>query len=304
MVMKNVVTGSLTSIFRSYIRYAPIRSGKEFVFKKIINPYLAWRSFSTVATTTFGAKVAVTLPDFIQSRIYFFGFWEPHLTQFIKKSLTKGDYFVDVGANIGYFSLLASDIVGQEGRVFSVEASPSIFRKLQNNVTLNKFQNIRLFNMAAADRDCMLSIYLGNDTNLGATTTVASVAAKGEQKLEAVIPAKPLSSIIGEENLLRARIIKIDVEGAEASVIRGISSLLSKFGDETEWVVEVNPGSSEEKIDEVTNLIASFRSAGYKLYQLTNDYCDGAYLLPNASYTLCELGDVKQQVDVVASKRR
>ena len=304
MSTKSVVTGSLTSVFRAYVRYAPIPSGKEFLFKRILNPYLTWRSYSTVATTTFGAKVAVSLPDLIQSRIYFFGVWEPHLTQFVRDTLSEGDYFVDVGANIGYFSLLASSLVGPRGKVFSVEASPSIFQKLQANIAMNKSANIAAFNMAASDREGTLSIYLGSDHNLGSTTTVASVASNGGQKLEAVIPAGPLPAIIGAENLLKARMIKIDVEGAEPSVIRGIGALLKEFGDETEWVIEISPGWSDQTGDETAELLASFREAGYKLYQLANDYRVGNYILPKAACPLRELENLNAQVDVVATKRR
>jgi FkbM family methyltransferase len=304
MIVKKIVTEGLTSIFRAYVRYAPTQIGKRLMFNKVINPYLSWRSFSTVATTIFGAKLAVSLPDLIQSRIYFFGFWEPQLTYFIKSGLKDGDYFVDVGANIGYFSLLASRIVGPKGRVFAVEASPCIFRKLEHNGGLNNCENISFFNIAASDAHGTLEIYLGNSENLGATTTVASVALLSAQKLEAKIPAAPLSAIIGEENLLNARIIKIDVEGAEPSVIRGIAALLHKFGDKTEWIIEISPQWSNEEGDETGKLIATFREAGYKLYKITNDYRIGAYLYPDSNDTLVELDEVIEQADVVASKRR
>jgi FkbM family methyltransferase len=300
MIAKSLVTDGLTSVFRTYVRYAPLQTGKELIFQRVVRPYLVWRKFSTVATTTFGAKISVNLPDLIQSRIYFFGFWEPNLTQFIKASLREGDRFVDVGANIGYFSLLASSIVGTSGQVYSVEASPSIYKKLRENIELNKCTNIQSFNLAASDVEGTLSIYLGNDDNLGATTTVASIANKSAQKLEAVIPAKPLPDIVGADNLLKARLIKIDVEGAEPSVIRGVGDLLEKFGNETEWVIEVTPGSGND----TDGILERFRNAGYKLYELTNDYRVGAYIFPNTNVTLRELKEVKTQVDVLASKRR
>lgn len=304
MFPKSLITAGLTAFFRTYIRYVPIRPGKELVFRRIIRPYLGWRSFSTVATTKFGAKIFVTLPDLIQSRIYFFGFWEPNLTHFIRHSLRAGDSFVDVGANIGYFSLLASRIVGERGQVFSVEASPFIHKKFLRNIDINKCRNIRSFNVAASDMEGSLSIYLGNNENLGATTTVASIAVKSAQKLEAVIPAKPLPAIIGVENLLGARLIKIDVEGAELSVVRGIGQLLDKFGDETEWVIEVWPEGGKGKDKDTTELLASFRKAGYKLFELPNDYRVGAYISPNAKFRLRELEEIRGQADVVASKRR
>lgn len=302
MFAKSFVTDGLTSIFRTYVRFAPIRAGKELIYQRIVRRYLDWRDFATIATTTFGAKIAVALPDLIQARIYFFGFWEPNLTHFIRSSLRPGDSFVDVGANVGYFSLLASSIVGARGKVFSVEASPSIYRKLEQNIALNKCGNIQSFNVAASDVEGMLSIYLGNADNLGATTTVASVADKGAQVLEAVIPARPLPEIIGVDNLLRARLIKIDVEGAESSVIRGIGALLGQFSDETEWVMEVAPQRGDGS--ETAELLASFKQAGYTLLELPNDYRVGAYIAPCSTFALREFDPTRGQVDVLATKNR
>lgn len=72
--------------------------------------------------------------------------------------LKPGDVFVDVGANIGYFSLLASKLVGPGGRVVAIEASPEVFDLLRRNLELNKAHNVRAVNVAISDREGSLQL--------------------------------------------------------------------------------------------------------------------------------------------------
>ena len=161
-----------TSTLRCYVRYAPGLFGKPFLYNQILQLYLNWRHYSTVVKTNFGAKIRVRLPDLIQSRIFFFRTWEPQLAHFITDNLKHGDCSIDVGPNIGYFSLLASRLVGYNGKVFAIEASKLIYSLLLQNITLNDCTNIRSMNVAAADFDGTLSIYLAEDGNLGHSTTI------------------------------------------------------------------------------------------------------------------------------------
>lgn len=296
------ITPCITPVFRAYIRYFPFAVVKKWMYERIVAPYLGWRRFTTVTTTYFGAKVEVNFPDTIQRRIYFFGTWEPRISRFFARTLSDGDSFVDVGANIGYYSLLAANAVGPSGRVFAVEASPSIFGKLKRNVAMNGFKNIELFNVAVSDKAGLLKIYLGPDANIGSTTTIGPLSS--DHHLEAEIPASPLAAIIGEDRLLSARLIKIDVEGAEPQVIRGIAHLMHRFANETEWIIEISPEAICKSGESVDDLLAVFRSAGYKLYSIHNEYSIESYLSPSNKIPLKELvGTPTEQVDIVATKR-
>ncbi|SCF63177.1 hypothetical protein GA0115259_100393 [Streptomyces sp. MnatMP-M17] len=68
----------------------------------------------------FGARFAVDTQDLIQRYIYLFGVWEPHMTRWLRGRLEPGDTFVDVGANIGYYSVLASQLVGDGVKVVAI----------------------------------------------------------------------------------------------------------------------------------------------------------------------------------------
>ena len=91
----------LVPLMRAYIRYFPVSAGKSFVWRRIVDPYLAWEPRAFRARTAFGFHVEGDSKDLIQQWIYYFGIWEPALTTWIRRRLRPGDLFVDVGANIG-----------------------------------------------------------------------------------------------------------------------------------------------------------------------------------------------------------
>jgi len=289
---------------RAYVRYFPLQTGKLFLFSRVIQHYLGKRSYPSVVKTCTGARMECKLPDLLQSRVYFFGVWEPQITSFMRQRLSPGDTFIDVGANVGYYTLLAASIVGDNGKVCAIEASPSIFKRLQYNVSLNPFHNIELLNVAASDRIGVLKIFLGPQNNICLTTTDACEAERRGNQLEAQVRARPLHAIVKEKTLLRVRLIKIDVEGAELSVIRGIARLLPSFSDRTEWVLEVNPQALRSQGSCADELLKCFRDAGYKLYVISNDYSNDDYVSPPKTYRLTELNGLpERQVDIVASKQ-
>src|SRR2546426_1213516 len=124
-------------LVRAYIRYAPFVAGKRSFWTRVVDPYFAWQSYEFVARTVFDRKIAGNTREMLQQFIYYFGVWEPHLTRWIAQRLAPGDTFVDVGANIGYFSLLASKVVRDSGTVVAIEPSPSIFSRMQSNLARN-----------------------------------------------------------------------------------------------------------------------------------------------------------------------
>jgi len=168
-----------------------------------------------VACTTFGANLPCCAQDLVQSHILFFGKWEPNIGYFIARRLKRGSTFVDVGANIGYFSMLGAAVVGDTGKVISIEASPSIFKVLQSNLRHNSCANVHSVNIAVGRETGKMDILLAPGTNLGMTSTLHT---RGFA-LETTVPADRLSNILDRDSE-RATLIKIDIEGAEPDVLK------------------------------------------------------------------------------------
>jgi FkbM family methyltransferase len=264
----------MTPIARSYIRYAPFAAGKLALWDRLIEPYLAWESFPFVASTVFGGRMAGDTRDIIQQYIYYFGLWEPNLTQWIGSCLKPGDTFIDVGANIGYFSVLAAGLVGPSGSVVAIEASSQNFAALKANLERSRTGNVRSIHAAASDRAGVLRLYSGGVFNSGATTTLEDP----ELAFEGEVAALPLSELVTEAEAQNARLIKIDVEGAEWRVITGMESLFARSRPDLEIVVEVSPKHLAMLHKTPEDLLQLFARAGFHPYVLENDYTAQSYL--------------------------
>jgi len=265
--------GILTPLARAYLRYVPGTLAKELLWDRVVNPYLAWQSHSFVARTRFGRRLAGNTKDMIQQYIYFFGVWEPQLTDWISKRLRPGDTFIDVGANIGYYSLLGSKLVGETGSVVAIEASPRIFRELEANLVRNHALNVRSVNIAASDRAGKVRLFRGPEHNFGETSMFEFPGFQPEGEVEAA----PLGAILKPGEMSSARLIKIDVEGAEAAVLPGLIPLLSSSRPDLELIVEFHPQFLTAPGSSADELVKRFSAIGFQAYRLQNDYWPLSY---------------------------
>jgi FkbM family methyltransferase len=143
-----------------------------------------------------------------------------------------------------------------------------------------------------------LSIFLGPAANRGSTTTISSVATRKGQAREAEVPADTLSAIIGEADLLGARLIKIDIEGAEYLLFSGIAHLMPRFSSTTEWLIEISPKAIAEQGRSAVDLLEMFRSSGYELYKIRNDYKDESYFTDRPALTWRILAAFRQKQSI------
>ena len=101
------------------------------------------------------------------------GMWEPAETALIRSQLKPGDTFIDVGANFGYYTVLASKLVGPTGRVIAFEPDPRSFQLLERNVARNGCTNVVLEQKALADKPGTLTLHV-SDSNRGAHSVIAA----------------------------------------------------------------------------------------------------------------------------------
>jgi FkbM family methyltransferase len=279
------------SVARAYIRFCPIDFGKAYLWKRYFEPYLGWRTElkPRVVKTRFGFSLQVKLPDTIQKVVLLTGRWEPFLTRFVLDTLGSGDTFVDLGANIGYYSLLASRLISESGRVYSIEASPSIFGCLRENVARNHVTNITAIHAIVSDKECRKPFWLAPEPHGGRSTTLEAVASHLDMHLEAYVWSSPLIDLIPTESLFNARLIKVDVEGAEGEVLRPLVPLLSRFCARTRWMVELSPELSPGGQADIDWIYQSFCSAGYRAFAVPNTYSPAGYLARVSSAGLQQL---------------
>lgn len=217
-------------------------------------------------TSTFGKPVTLAYPinqltprlfvhngpeaisNFLRSE----GVWQYQVSAFILNYLREGDVFVDVGANLGYFSICAGLRVGPAGRVHAIEPAEENLALLKANVDLNGLSNVEIHGLAVSDR-CGEAPLFRAEFNNGAHSLL--------QKDKLIPGEKVLVTTL--DNLLQGerapRLIKIDVQGAEPYVLRGMKSLLDNCGTKPAIVLEFTAVdlARSGKMDELFSFVES-----------------------------------------------
>lgn len=306
MQIKDVLGRIALTCSKSYLRHVPGAWGKEWLWDSLCAQYVNWRDISLEVSTRFGLKMKCTTKDFIQGHIIYFEEWEPNLTAFLKRRLREGDTFIDVGANVGYFSLLAAHLVRSQGRVLAIEASPSIFSLLEHNLKLNGLDMVRAVNAAVADREGIVTIYKAGLENIGASTTLVERSHQTKRGFwpEAEVPCASLLSIASAAELDAARLIKIDVEGAEVPILNDILKNIERFHPDVEIIAEISMDEQVASRDKWQDLFGAFADAGFHAYDLCNDYSFAPYVSRSAIAAPRRIRELPtRQFDVVWSRR-
>lgn len=300
--MSNPTPEALVTLGRWYVRNARGTVGKAALSEHWLNPHLRDEPRRRVSATAAGDRFALDTQDLIQRYLYLFGVWEPRMTQWMQRRLGPGDSFVDVGANIGYYSILASRLVGPTGHVVAVEASAAFQDRIGQNARLNDCTNIRQVHAAASDKQQTLTFILASSANMGANSIVPW---DGPVESTFDIEALPLPDLLLDAEVETARIVKVDVEGAEGSVVRGMAPLLDRLRPDAEVTVEVTPERMAQLGDDVDELLDTFRSRGFHVYRLANDYAAATYptaLDGPAAVPVRWRGPVTQESDLIFSR--
>jgi FkbM family methyltransferase len=191
----------------------------------------------------------------ITSRTY-----EPHVSRIFKQRLKPGMRVLDIGANIGFYSLLASSIVGPEGMVWAIEPNPANVEIVLRSRALNDFSQLQVIQAAAHDKWETLSLFT-DQTN----GSVSPCATSGPESVRNTVMGIPLRSILEHEPV---DILKIDVEGAEGSAVRGMLPIIDRCRPAvfSEFTPAAMPSMSHMTGEEYLRL---FTDRGYRLQVLT-----------------------------------
>jgi FkbM family methyltransferase len=227
---------------RAYVRWAPWSMGKRALVEGLVEPRLPRREHTFRARTVHGARLTGDHRTIMPRCIYWFGVWEPLLTQWVRQRLRPGDVFVDVGANMGYFTVLAAQAVRPGGSVVAIEPEPTTFQKLSTNVALNGGADVRAVQGGAGVREERVAFYQApwNDAE-NSTVPKPGVQAAGE------IEVSPLARLLSDGEIARTRLIKVDVEGGEWDVVAGLVPDIARFAADMELVIEVHPQSDSSR---------------------------------------------------------
>jgi FkbM family methyltransferase len=211
----------------------------------------------------FDDYINVILPERISETIYTYGFFDEKVTRLVMAAVRKGDTVIDVGAHIGYFSLLLSKLVGESGRVVSFEPTPSTYKILKDNTL--KHQNIQIENLAIGDFEGVMPI---NDYGLimCAWNTLSSTPRDNKLNTDTAgnivdVNVVSLDSYV-IKNQLKPDVIKIDAENYESNVIKGMFNTIKLYHPKI--IMEIGGQGAE-------NVIESLIEMNYKPHVTVKD---------------------------------
>lgn len=199
-----------------------------------------------IVTLRSGAKIRTTHVDHLQLLLSYLGTFEPLALDVMRRHLAIGGTMLDVGANIGLFTIEAAQTVGPSGRVISIEAAPHHALSVKNSVALNNMTNVEVVSVAVGDVDGEATLILPHGANYGMFTL-----GKVDGNESFSVAVRKIDDIIGER---RIHFVKMDIEGSEYRALLGARKTLER--DRPSILIELNEaalqacGSSSRQVKE------------------------------------------------------
>ena len=218
-------------------------------------------------------------------------------TEIVKREIKKGDIVVDVGASIGYFTLIFAREVGEEGKVFAFEPRPERFELLKKNVEINGYHNVILEQMAVMNHSGEADFYYSKSGKTGFKLAVPKQLRK-EIAEKSTAKTIRLEDYFKERNLInKIKFIKSDVDGPEYSVLKSAGSILKNkslkifFEWDYEYIKMVG--------DEPEEMLEFLYKNGFKIY--SPDFKKNKFLLIDKQ-TLLKINTAKDEVNLLCKK--
>ncbi|MBV8980209.1 MAG: FkbM family methyltransferase [Acidimicrobiia bacterium] len=195
--------------------------------------------------------------ELVQRYVFWTGTWEHEEAEFLQRSVKPGDVVVDVGAQLGYFTLTAGRAVGASGRVIAVEPMPVNRERLRRNLDLNGFTNVEVVSDAAGARVGVERFASRSDRH---QTSWGGFAASGDTEVQ----TRPLDDILAGLGVDGIAFLKIDVEGGEPEVLAGASRLLETPSFAGPLLIEINELRLGERGHSGDGVIATLTEQGFR----------------------------------------
>ncbi len=201
--------------------------------------------------------------DWVSNQVYWRGWsgYEPETIPLFFRLATKAHLTVDVGAYVGFFSLLAAH-ANNTGIVYAFEPLPSVYKRLQRNVALNRLTNLRCIAGAVGETEGEADFWHIDAKTPTSSSLSHEFMGSGENLICTKVKVYTLDCFVHDNNLNRVDLMKLDTESTEYQVLLGMTKTLQR--DHPTMICEVLPGrGGEAPLEEV------LRRFGYRFYHLT-----------------------------------
>jgi FkbM family methyltransferase len=157
--------------------------------------------------------------------ILFTGDYHPPLTRLLRQHTPQGGYCLDIGANVGYYTLQFATWAGRTGKVAAFEANPHMVERLEQNVSLNQFSHVEIVNKAVHRESGTMTFYVSSSP--GKSSVIAGHVAQPIETL--TVAATTVDEYVQTAQWQRLDAIKMDIEGNDCNALLGAAESLSRF---------------------------------------------------------------------------
>ncbi|MCB1501162.1 MAG: FkbM family methyltransferase [Bauldia sp.] len=197
------------------------------------------------------------------------GSYEPPVQRALIDNLAPGDVFYDIGANVGFFSLLAARRVGSGGQVYAFEPVPRNAAAIERGAQLNGFSGLKVFCKAAGATSGTAELNLAH--HIGGAV-LASVGTPPDRRGSLSVEVVAIDDIIRQRALRPPSLVKLDVEGAEMEVLEGMAATLRAH--RPILIVELDDATNSGLEAKTASLMSLLAEAGYRFERLAQCYPD------------------------------
>jgi FkbM family methyltransferase len=205
-------------------QHVPLRGPARLLYSSYARTRYEPGASVTRLTTATGDVFDADLSSTLEWHLWAFGSYEKHFAELFGYLVGPGDRCVDVGANVGVHTVRLARLVGTDGEVVAIEPDPDVVRRTQRNITLNGLANVRIIGAAASERAGETRLYRPSprDTNRARASLMHHTYLTG---LTTTVPVVSVDDVCAGEPVA---LIKIDVEGHEAAVVRGAVDTIAR----------------------------------------------------------------------------
>lgn len=183
---------------------------------------------------------------------------------YLERLISPGMVVVDAGANCGIYTVAAARLVGPSGKVLSFEPGSQAFSLLKKNIEINQFHNVRAYHAALCDKNGKARLY---HNELGQTSFSLGYSKSACAEFEEVT-TRTLDSVLEDEGAGQVGLVKLDVEGAEELVLRGVEKFL--VHSRPKFILEMNAFATERLDLRRTGSWELLKSCGYDFFSLSD----------------------------------
>jgi len=191
------------------------------------------------------------------------GVYEKFETQTVKQYIKPGDVVLDLGANIGYYTLIFAKLVGKQGKVYAFEPDPNNFKLLQKNIEVNNYTNVELIQKAVSDKNGKATMYIVEEHPAG--NRLFDAHDKADRNTIEVKTIR-LDDFFNNDNH-EINFIKMDVEGTENKVIAGMPLILRKT-KKLKMMVEFAPTLIKESGIDPRQFFQPFLDNNFQIFHI------------------------------------